>query len=172
MKQEKTKQIVFIINGRGHVGKDTMINFAKEFFRIRNVSSIDPIKKIARVGGWKDSDKATNQGRQLLVDLKKLFVTYNDLPQQFLLKHYKKFVKTGEDFMFVHIREPEEIQKFKQATGAKTLLLTRKTETEWDIENERNVADYKYDYVFANDGAVQESGERFVKMLEDIRREN
>ena len=41
------KKLVMVINGRGGVGKDTLCDFAAAYFRVRNVSSITPVKELA-----------------------------------------------------------------------------------------------------------------------------
>ena len=41
------KKLGIVINGRGGVGKDTLCDFAAKVYRTVNVSSVDPIKKIA-----------------------------------------------------------------------------------------------------------------------------
>ena len=43
---------VFVINGRGRSGKDLFIEiFMKEVDNVYNISSIDPIKSIAKYAG-------------------------------------------------------------------------------------------------------------------------
>lgn len=39
-----SKKMIVIINGKGGVGKDTLINSVSKIFRVKNVSSITPIK--------------------------------------------------------------------------------------------------------------------------------
>lgn len=44
---------VIIINDKGGVGKDTLCNIAAEYYLVKNVSTIDPFKEIARkYAGW------------------------------------------------------------------------------------------------------------------------
>jgi len=169
MIQYTMKKLAFAINGRGGAGKDTMINYASDYFKIRNVSSVDKLKELARIGGWKDEDKQTAKGRQLLVDLKELFVKFNDLPQVYLLEQFSEFMKSDQEFMFAHIREPKEIKKFNKATGGKSLLIIRPDlKTTFDIANEKNITELQYDYTFENTGTIEESGQRFVQLLKDI----
>ena len=51
------EKLVVVIDGAGGVGKDTLCAFAAKKYRVRNVSSADPIKTVARAGGW-DGDKS------------------------------------------------------------------------------------------------------------------
>ena len=46
------KKSVVIINGKGGVGKDTLCEVVAKKYSVRNVSSITPIKEIAKIGGW------------------------------------------------------------------------------------------------------------------------
>ena len=42
------KKLTFVINGAGGVGKDTLCDLAAKHFRVYNISTIMPIKDIAR----------------------------------------------------------------------------------------------------------------------------
>ena len=42
-------KIVIIINGRGGVGKDTLCDFAAKHYKVENISSITPIKDLAKL---------------------------------------------------------------------------------------------------------------------------
>lgn len=45
-------KIALVINGSGGVGKDTLCDLAAKHFRVYNISSVDPIKDIARMANW------------------------------------------------------------------------------------------------------------------------
>jgi hypothetical protein len=162
------KKLVIVINGSGGVGKDTLCECSKQSFKTVSVSSVDPIKSLAKVGGWKgEKDDA---GRLLLVRLKQAFVDYNDLPFQYLMGEYAKFLKSDNEILFMHIREPQEIQKIKDAIGntCKTLLITRNTGVVWHNSVDSGVNAYSYDYTFANDNPIQESAQAFNALLTHI----
>ena len=106
------KKITIIINGKGGAGKDTMCEMAAKHFRTMNVSSIDPIKKIASQNGW--NGEKDDKSRKFLADLKKIFTDYNDLPTEYIFGKYKEFLVSDCEILFVHIREPEEIEKFRR----------------------------------------------------------
>jgi Lrp/AsnC family leucine-responsive transcriptional regulator len=42
------KKLVVVINGAGGVGKDTLCSFAAQEYKVRNISSVDPIKELAK----------------------------------------------------------------------------------------------------------------------------
>ena len=115
------KKYVFVINGPGGVGKDTLCTLAARQFKVKNVSTITPIKEIAAMCGW--AGEKTDRARKFLSDLKRLTVEYNDFPTKYLTEQYRDFLLGDEEILFVHIREPEEIKKFVSATDGKAATL-------------------------------------------------
>ena len=117
------KKVAIVINGAGGVGKDTLCDLAAKHFKVRNISSVDPIKDIAKMCGW-DGTK-DDRSRRFLSDLKKLTVDYNDFPTVWASARYREFLSSEYEILFVHIREAEEIAKFVKATdgAARTLLI-------------------------------------------------
>lgn len=167
-------KLVVIINGEGGVGKDTLCDFAGKHFSVRNVSAITPIKNIARQNGWNGEKDA--KSRKFLADLKKLFVEYNDLPTRYLAEEYRQFLSSQEEIMFAHIREGEEIDKFKSLveTPCITLLVLRGQEggRHWGNASDDNVGSYAYDYEYHNDKALSEAEEDFAGFLREIYHNN
>ena len=170
---ERVEKAVLVINGVGGVGKDTLCELAAKHFRVKNVSSITPIKEIASMCGW-DGAK-DSKGRKFLSDLKLLCVEYNDYPTVWLTERYREFLEGEDEIMFVHIREPEEIGKFVRATGgvAKTLLIRGGTRFPKESLHYGNISDdgvenYRYDYYFTNDTTLEEAESGFVKLLSVI----
>jgi hypothetical protein len=150
-----SKKVIIVVNGQGGVGKDAFCSAAAQIIPCKTVSSIDAIKRIARKGGWKG--EKTDSSRKLLSDLKLAFSAYNDLPFEEMMLEVKRFVSTkNHRILFVHIREPKEIEKFKKAASkfcpCITLLITR-PEVERNFGNmaDDNVKDYSYDLTFVND---------------------
>ena len=163
---EKT---VIIINGIGGAGKDTLCDFASEYFRTKNISAITPIKDIARQHGWQG--EKDNKSRKFLADLKSAFTAYNDLPCQYLMKEYLDFLKSDAQLLFVHIREGEEIKKFKQQVTipCRTLLIRRKAlpQTLGNASDD-NVELYHYDHCYHNDLPLLEAKTDFIHFLQTI----
>lgn len=165
------KKAVIIINGAGGVGKDTLCEMASKSFKVKNISSITPIKEIAALCGW--SGKKDDKSRKFLADLKQLTVEYNDYPTSWAVERYREFLRSDEQIMFVHIREPEEIAKFVRATGgeAKTLLVRggdRMRKTVYGNAADDSVENYKYDYYFMNDKTLGEAEAGFKLLLDSI----
>lgn len=162
------EKIVVIINGSGGVGKDTICKVVENHYETMNVSSIDPIKRIAIENGW--DGKKSEKSRKFLADLKQLFVDYNDLPQQYLAERYEEFLHSKKRIMFVHIREPEEIRKFKRSVSEKcvTLLIRRgeKARKAWNNSSDDDVEKYEYDFYYENCKALGELERDFMTFFE------
>ena len=158
------KKLVIVINGAGGVGKDTMCSFAAGAYRVRNVSSVDPIKAMARMAGW-DGDKS-DKSRKMLSDLKMLFTRYNDLCLRYITEQYHQFLDSDEQVMFVHIREPEEIARFVAVAPRhiKTLLITNSAKEQHVYQNasDDNVSQYSYDAVYDNKLPLEETEKVFL----------
>lgn len=164
------KKTVIIVNGNGGVGKDTLCDFAAEKYKVRNISSITPIKNIAVQNGWDGGKDA--KSRKFLADLKQLFVDYNDLPCRYLESQYREFLETDEELLFVHIREGEEIDKFKKCVTeipCVTLLVRRDSgEKSWGNVSDDNVENYHYDYSYDNNLPLEETGAAFQAFLQEL----
>lgn len=153
---------VIIVNGRGGVGKDTICALAGQYYKTRNISSITPIVEIAKFAGW-DGQK-TPAARLLLSRLKEAFTEFNDLSFAYCMRQYAQFLAGDEQVLFVHIREPDEIERFRRAVGKNchTLLVRRRAvEAEGALGNRADdgVQAYRYNYYFDNDGALAQLAE-------------
>lgn len=159
---------IVVINGKPRAGKDTFVELvatvgAPNYALVDNISTVDEVKDIARRLGWDgEKDLAT---RQFLSGLKDLMTQWRDLPFKYALeeveKHRafeKRWFNGRGGIVFIHSREPEEIQRFKDELGAITLLIKRD-----EVENQEtlnhadaNVFNYNYDYVIENNGTLKE----------------
>ena len=189
-----TRTKVVIINGKPQSGKDTFCKYAQgycdddESANTLIISSVDPLKEMLTQLGW-DGTK-TDKIRDMLMDMKQLWVQNQDGPTMFLFNNILEFHKacTGEDnIVFVHIREPEEIKKLVNAlTGFESmgidvisLLVIRKGGEDTPnqpadtrrSDDEALINSYEYDVTINNDEdliKLQELAAEFVdKLLED-----
>lgn len=165
------KKLVVIINGNGGVGKDTLCEFARDSFQVRNISAITPIKEIAAAYGWKGEKDA--KARKFLADLKAAFIDYNDLPFLYIKEQYHAFMEEEkEQILFIHIREAGEIEKVKQyiKTPCITLLITRESKKQqcWGNPSDDNVSLYTYDHRYDNDKNLTEARDDFNSFLQGL----
>lgn len=165
---------IVIVNGAPGAGKDTFVNYCSEALNghCLNVSTVDFVKEIARECGW-DGVK-TPKNRKFLSDLKKLLTDWDDVPYKKVESEIKLFQSIQEyqhadkaAVVFIHCREPQEIDKFKKRLNASTLLMRRASVENLDQSNssDSDVFKYNYDYEISNDTTL---GELRIKALEFV----
>lgn len=148
------EKVVIVINGQGGSGKDSVCKIVAKRYNVLNVSTVDPIKEIARFAGWQG--EKTDVARKMLADLKQTFIAYNDLPLNYVLKKQREFALTDGEIMFVHCRESEEIKKIvdNSLLKVKTLLIRRHDDAfvhknkAFGNHADDDVENYEYDYVY------------------------
>jgi hypothetical protein len=165
------KKVIIIVNGQGGVGKDTICNVVSQAIPCKIVSSIDAIKRIAREGGW--NGEKTDSARKFLSDLKLVFSTYNNLPFVDMMGEVRQFLEDDSRILFVHIREPGEIDKFKKSANklcpCVTLLITRpQVERSFGNMADDNVNNYLYDFIFSNNEDLRFLPESIMPFILDI----
>lgn len=148
---------IFITNGMARCGKDTFASYLNDIIPTLKYSSIDKVKEIAKLCGWNGESK-TEKDRKFLSDLKLLTTSYSDMPFQAIKSIVNEFTLSAEySVLLIDIREPEEIEKAKNAFGAKTILI--KNNRVKNINSnmaDANVFNYKYDFVIENNGTLDE----------------
>ena len=146
---------IIIINGNGEVGKDTFVELVSEFIPVMNFSSVDKVKNIAKEIGW-DGVSKTEKDRKFLADLKALTKEYCDMPFESMKEKVEEFRQNEvSQCLFLHIREPEEIQRAVKEFGAITVLITRDSVKQITSNAaDANVYNYSYDYEITNNGTI------------------
>ena len=114
--------------------------------------------------GW-DGTK-TLKNREFLSNLKDLLTEWGDVPYNKIVKEIALFdytlnqydIDEDKGFVFVMCREPQEIKKFVDRLGAKTVCVRRKEAENAAVSNhaDANVLDYEYDYYIDNNGTLEE----------------
>lgn len=164
-----------MINGVASSGKDLFVElFTKNYkYRTVNISTIDKVKEIAKNNfGW--NGKKNDKSRKFLSELKRLWIEYNNGPFLDVVNTIKEFeynfkIKGEEDIFFVHVREPEEIQKFVDNYKDKCTTLIVKRDI--DIPNndsDMNVEKFNYDYIIENNGTIKELELKVVDFIEKV----
>lgn len=148
---------IFIINGMATVGKDTFVELVSELVPTINFSSVEKVKQIAKEIGW-DGISKTEKDRKFLSDLKILASNYCDMPFQDMKKQVERFNQDNtKQCLFLHIREPKEIERAAKEFNAETILITREIVKQITSNMaDANVYNYKYDYTINNDGTIED----------------
>ena len=183
------KKAIVVINGKGGIGKDTLINaLARADVMVYNASSIDPIKDMCE--GLNKKGVKDLAYRNLLSKVKQAVDYYYETENiisyttEYLIKamslwHTQTDIHTPEySVMFVHIREPENIAKFiKEATkklyawnDEDTILTSLLVESERSLEvygnsSDDGVEDFDYEHIYESKNGINEDAECFRKMF-------
>lgn len=159
---------IVIINGSGGVGKDTFVHTVAKFAYVMNYSSVEKIKEAAKVIGW-NSGKS-EKDRKFLSDMKDLSTTYNDCPFQSMREKVSEFYNSEADILFLHIREPEEIERAKKEFNAHTLLIIRNSVDQVKSNHaDANVFHYDYEFTVLNDGDLTDLAIRAKEFVEELK---
>ncbi len=162
------EQQIVVINGTGGSGKDTFVEYAKQYGKVVNFSSIDVIKKIAKLIGWNGTK--TEKDRKFLSDLKKLTTEYNDLAFESIKRAVEEFRNSDNEVMFIHIREPEEIARACKTFHAKSLLIKRiGLDNITSNDSDANVDCYEYDFIIENITLdhLEQDAKNFIETLKN-----
>jgi hypothetical protein len=175
--------LVILINGANNSGKDNFVEFFMKHYENKavNFSTIDRIKILSKkYFGW--NGKKTEDARKFLAEMKRIWAEFNNGPFLWTINkielHYSKLNKKNKQniIYFVHCREPDEIQKFKDKYKEKCLsvLLKRKERNERkkiaNNQADMNVDNYNYDKIVMNNGNKIDLELEAVKFLEEIRK--
>lgn len=172
---------IILINGAPCSGKSTFCDLAKQQCRgVSEYSTVDCIKDIASSIGW--NGKKTPKDRKFLSDLKDLLTEYNDFPVkdcENYIKHYtqilpQKGLDNVEPVIFIHCREPQEIEKLKQRWNARTLVIRRTKAEDAGTSNhaDAEVLNYDYDYSIDNNGSIMGLNRKVSEFMEYIYQED
>lgn len=159
--------MVIIVNGRPRVGKDSFCEMVQKImeervgpYSCRIISTVDFVKEVAKFCGW-DGQKRPND-RKFLSNLKDILTQWDDVPYKDIISSYEGCKEIWKQLgyneknclYFVMCREPEEIRKFVDRIGARTLMVERKETENLPQCNhaDSNVYNYKYDTYIHNDG--------------------
>lgn len=169
---------IVIINGMPQSGKSTFVQFCLTILRHNGIeiSTVDLVKDMALIAGW-DGEK-TSKNRKFLSDLKDLLTEWNDVPMRKVKNKIRKYLDMFDIYdvdsknvvIFIHCREPKEIQRFKDELGAKTLLIRREVVENNEQSNhaDSEVFNFEYDYIIYNNGILAELEEKADDFLDLI----
>lgn len=158
---------IVIINGYPTSGKDTFVECCKEFAGIKNILTSTPAKYALQWLGW-DGVK-TDTARDILSTLIEISYEMWDGPIKYVLEEIDR---GNQEIVFIHCREPENIDKLKKAIHQKvyTVFVDRQEsrKPEYNNSSDSDVENYEYDLFIDNNGTLNDlkrSAEMFVNLL-------
>ena len=170
---------IVIINGKGGTGKDTFVVMCKDILgaeRVFNISTVDFVKEVATMCGW-DGTK-TPKNRKFLSDLKDLLTEWDDVPLKKIMADAVSCSACAEvlgeldkSVLFIHCREPKEIEKLVGAFQGDTVTLLIRREAAENVQQinhaDNEVLNYEYDYTIPNNGSLSELRARAEEFLRE-----
>ncbi len=162
---------IFIINGEAGSGKDLFVNLCAEVLMektgrlgfVWNYSSVDKVKSIAKLCGW-DGIK-TPKARKFLSDLKDLTDEFSNLSYNSISEKIREFEEDDKSLiLFIHSREPEQIELLCKNFNASSILIKRNNyKTDASNHADMYVYNFDYDYEIINPGDTQEHYKKSVR---------
>lgn len=157
---------VIVISGSGGTGKSTFVSLCHEIDpRVIETSTVDFVKEIALKAGWDGiKDEA---GRKFLSELKDTMEHYHDIPNAKI----DEFIQSHPDnIIFVNVREPHNIQYYKNKYNAITVLVVNSNaKTIKGNHADENVYDYEYyDFTIYNEKTIIELKDKAKILMEYI----
>lgn len=165
---------VIVINGHPRAGKDTFVKFCQDVlgtFRCRNLSTVDCIKKNARYFGY--LGEKTPEARRFLAKLKDITSEYNDFSYSYIKKQLN-YIQNQEGphyeiVVFIHCREPKEIDRFVKDYNALTVLIeNNRIKKIFSNQADANIENYNYDVKILNNSSLDDlkwAAETLIKYL-------
>jgi hypothetical protein len=151
----------------GGSGKDTWASLLNKYIPTLKYSIVDLPKEAAKVLGW-DGGK-TEKDRRFLSDIMDLSTDYNDAPFKDVLSLVTVF-KNNKDYteykaLIIDMRDPKDIARAVETFGAETILIRNPNVKKIESNHaDRDVENYKYDYIIENDGTLEQL-ERVAKLF-------
>ena len=143
-------------------------DYCRIFANVTNISAVDKIKEAAQLLGW--SGGKSEDDRKFLSDLKLLSTGYNNFPYEYLKENIAKFMEDkSSNVLFMHIREPEEIDKIKKEFNCITVLVQNINKDHIDSNMaDANVCNYEYDYIINNDYDLNRLKEKAIHFICEV----
>lgn len=159
------KPKVIVINGYPGAGKDTFVKLCSHYSQhVFELHTSSPAKNALTALGW--NGQKSEEIRNLLASLMVTGAELFDSAFMYVQNQVTRIRKRYEDeeiqespIIFVHCREPQNIDRYVQKFGAMTLFIER--DLTWDTTKPINDSDalvalYSYDHTIDNNGSEEE----------------
>lgn len=164
---------IFIQNSVGGSGKDTFASFLNKYIPTHKYSIVDLPKEAAKVLGW-DGGK-TERDRKFLSDIMDLATEYNGAPFRDVVSIVTDFInnRIEDKVLIIDMRDPRDIARAVEVFGAETILIRNPNVAKIESNHaDRNVENYKYDYIIENDGTLEQLDKMAYLFCEQVIKNN
>jgi len=173
------KKYILIFNGNPRSGKTQCQLFLKDLVSsqygedIFIVSTVDIIKKAAKILGWKsDEFDKSEKARKFLSDLKMSSTEFCDHSYNYIKYSIEEFFQySNAKILCIDSREIIEIERFKKDFKAKTIIVKNPNVlaiTSNIADADANRIDYKYDFIINNNGTLDDLKIKVKKFLIEL----
>ena len=142
---------------------------------VSELSTVDFVKEVARICGWKG--KKDKKDREFLHDLKESMEKWDNIPNKKVLEDAENIIKNSlglNHLFFVNIREPQSIESFSQLvmeqgyeTPIKILMESNMSSNEID-SIVQEIKSIKYDKIYKNNGTLKDLANTAGDFIEEI----
>ena len=142
---------------------------------VSELSTVDFVKEVARICGWKG--KKEKKDREFLHDLKSAMEKWDNIPNKKVLEDAENIIKNYlglNHLFFVNIREPQSIESFSQLvmeqgyeTPIKILMESNMSSNEVD-SIVQEIKSIKYDRIYKNNGTLKDLANTAGDFIEEI----
>jgi hypothetical protein len=171
---------VILLNGSAEAGKGTFVDAVKALAAedgliVCNPSTVNSVKLACSFMGAQNEPK-TDKKRRLWNKVKAAWTEFNDGPFRESLVTIDALNKSGHHIVFLDVREPSELEKYRDHFGDEclALLLTNPRPPVPDNDADQHVNDFQYDHTIENHGglkALNEAARIFYNLLMEKRHE-
>lgn len=163
---------VFIINGYPGSGKDTFVGYCSKFARVANYVTSTPAKLALKLLGW-DGVTKTPEIRKTLAELMEFSEQNFDGVYNSTIINVELVASwKNTQAMFIHCREPRNIERYKKYFNAKTIFIQRNScKQQYNNNSDNEVEKYAYDIIIPNNGTLlqlQAQAKLFVRGNIDV----
>lgn len=165
--------LILPINGCARCGKDSFVQFIDDYlnhhkYEVINISTIKPVKSAMKKLGW--NGQKTDENRSMMVEIKQLWIKKMNGPFNYVKNSVYKIIDRYRNspidiFFFIHVREPEEIQKLVDhyQDECQTILIRSNRGIALENGADNMVENYDYHHIIYNNGTLEDLKQESIK---------
>ena len=174
---------VIIVNGKPKSGKDIFVDACRKYISdtdigiVHNISSVTPIKEMLENYFYWDGTKS-DVWRNMIAEIKRLWINACNGPTKYLFNTIYTIDESsyGDAYIFVMIREPDEILKLVELINTINIVMDVDVTTlyidrcsvndiEYGNKSDMDVRSYEYDIYICNDDGLDELNTEAIKFI-------